>query len=86
MIYTVQTHANSGSWATPDGTQSLRIVHSRREANDVLLDWADTVGRYSDERDAFAFVWKGELDDVTDQYPDFELVFGPRMGIVWNPC
>jgi hypothetical protein len=86
MLYTIQLHANSGNWATPDGRQSLKIAQNKQEVNDLFQDWADTVGRYEDERCAYAFVWKGELDDVTDQYPDCELTFGPRMGINWIPC
>jgi len=53
----------------------------------VLIDWADDHSRYgSDERDATALVWRGHLDDVTDQYPDFQLIMGPRLGVQWHPC
>lgn len=87
MKYTIQTHTESGSWAAPDGTQSLRYAHNKRNCEDILRDWADTVGRFDDERSCSALVWKGDfLDNVTDLYPDFELTLGPRLGIIWNPC
>ena len=53
----------------------------------VLTDWSEEHPRMgSGERDAHALVWKGTLDDVTDQYPDYQLRFGPRMGIQWDRC
>jgi hypothetical protein len=85
MKYTVQLHADSGNWACPDATD-VHHVHSRDAVNGILEDWSDTVGRMDDERCASALVWKGHLDDVTDAYPDFQLVLGPRMGIRWEPC
>jgi hypothetical protein len=87
MKLTIQTHSQSGSFAAPHGRQSLRHVWSKRDAADVLLDWADDHSRYgSDERDATALVWRGHLSDVTDQYPDFALTLGPRLGVHWDPC
>ena len=86
MNYTVQTHAESSNWACPHGRQSLHHVTSKQQAEDVLRDWSDTVGRLDDERCAFALVWHGHLKDVTDQYPDAELRFGPRMGVRWFGC
>ena len=86
MKYTIQTHAASGNWAAPSGRDSLRHVYSKREAADVLNDWAETVGRYDDERCASALVWVGHHDDTTDLYPDWTLTMGPRLGVVWNRC
>lgn len=86
MDYTVQTHADSGNWACPDGTQSLSFVTNKRDAEGVLQDWSETVGRYDDERCASALVWVGHHDDTTDLYPDFVLTFGPRMGVRWEPA
>lgn len=85
MTYTVQLHAESGSWACPDGTD-VKHASSKRAAADLLLDWADTVGRYDDEHCASALVWKGRYRDVTWLYPDFQLVLGPRMGVKWLPA
>jgi hypothetical protein len=87
MKLTVQTHSQSGSFACPNGRQSLRHVYSKSDAADVLIDWADQHPRIgSDEQDATALVWVGHLDDVTDQYPDWELTLGPRLGVRWNLC
>jgi hypothetical protein len=87
MKLTVQTHSLSGSFASPDGKQSLRHVWSKRDAAECLIDWSDDHSRVgSEERDACALVWKGHLKDVTDQYPDYELSMGPRLGVVWSPC
>lgn len=87
MRYTVQTHSNSGSFASPDGKRSLYRVNSKREAADILLDWADEHPRIgSDERDAYAMVWIGHFYDVTDCYPDFELTLGPKLGVRWANC
>lgn len=87
MKLTVQLHSLSGSFASPSGKQSLFFVQSKRQASDLLSDWSDDHPRVgADEREAFALVWKGHLPDVTDQYPDFELSMGKRLGTVWNRC
>jgi hypothetical protein len=85
MKYTVQLHADSGNWACPQ-PDDVRHAYSKQQAADLLTDWAETVGRYDDERCASALVWCGHLDDVTDAYPDFELTLGPRLGVRWNRC
>lgn len=85
MTYTVQLHAESGNWACPSGTD-VKYALSKYEATELLRDWAETVGRYDDERCASALVWKGELEDVADTYPDFQLVMGPRLGVQWLPA
>ena len=87
MIYTLQTHTTSGSWAAPDGKSSLHWVRSKKDAAGVLLDWAEEQARYDGtEQDATALVWIGRHIDVTDLYPDFELTLGPRLGVHWNLC
>ena len=87
MFYTVQTLADSGNWAAPWGTDSLHHCDSKAAAEAVLNEWADTVQRLDERRDARALVWCGEwLNDVTDLYPDFELKIGPRHGIQWHGC
>ncbi len=85
MKYTIQPHTDSGNFAAPFGDQSLSHCRSRAECHGILQDWQDTVCRYGDAP-VSALVWKGFYDDTTDVYPDFELTFGPRGGIVWNPC
>jgi len=84
MQYTIQLHADSGNWACPSGTD-VRHANNKQQAVDLLLDWADTVGRYDDERCASALVWRGDHDDVGDLYPDYQLVLGPRLGVQWLP-
>ena len=85
MLYTVQAFANNGSWAAPDGTESLNHFSNRAEVNDGLEDWGDIVARYDDREDAYLMVWCREhLDDVTDLYPDFKVSYGPRGGIRWE--
>jgi hypothetical protein len=84
--YTAQLHSDSGSFAHPEGTQSLRHANNLDNLTFFLENWAERHSRVgSDERDAYLVVWKGELKDVTDIYPDFVLKYGPRMGIVREP-
>lgn len=83
--YTVQKFADSGSWANPEGTD-VCYCYNKQDVNDMFNDWGDTVDRYGERQEAYMIVWCGELDDVTDRYPDFQLRFGPRGGIHWNPC
>lgn len=33
-----------------------------------------------------ALIWIGELDDVTDIYPDFSAITGPRGGVQITRC
>ena len=86
MNYTIQTHAESGSWATPDGTQSLWLVTSKRDAAEHFQQWAAEVGRYGDPACASALVWVGNHRDVTNLYPDWRLSLGPRGGVRWEVC
>jgi hypothetical protein len=85
MRYTVQTFSSCGNFAVPQ-TDEVHRADNKREAEDVLDFWADEVERYAERQHATALVWKGEYDDTTDVYPDFELTIGPKGGIAWNPC
>lgn len=84
--YTMQTFADSGNWANPDGRQSLAWADSLAAVKDAFLDWAEEVGHYDDPRDAYAYVWKGHLKDATDLYPEWQLILGHRLGIRREPC
>jgi hypothetical protein len=83
--YTVQSFADSGNWADPQGNE-VRHYSNKREVNNDLGYWADVVEHHDDRRAAFLMVWCGEFEDVTDQYPDFKVTIGPRGGINWEPC
>jgi len=85
MLYTIQTHTESGSFACPDSKTSLYHCRNKRECNDILLDWSDEVSRY-DDAPCSALVWRGHHADVTDLYPDAEIIIGPRGGCQWHPC
>lgn len=87
MNLTIQTHSESGSFACPNGRQSLRHCSCRAEAALILEGWADVHARYGcDEHDATALVWRGHLKDVTDRQPDWQLCLGPRLGVQWHKC
>ena len=84
--YTFQTISECGSFAAPQGddvhhASSLEVLRSHLE---TWREEHDRVG--SDCEAASLLVWKGDLDDVTDQYPDFEMRLGPRNGAVIIPC
>lgn len=85
MLYTFQRLADSGNWAQPqpDDVEHCASLDALRWE---LNSWADTVDRYDERQAASLMVWVGCLDDVTDQYPDFELKLGPRGGIRREPC
>jgi hypothetical protein len=81
MIHTIQLISESGSFGQPDGTNVY--FGSYELIKGFFQDWVDlheSVG--TDTGYARALVWKGRLQDVTDQYPDYELRLGPRGGIV----
>jgi len=85
MLYTAQAFADNGTWAAPGGRESLHFFSNREEVNGGLDDWADIVGRYDDREDAYLMVWCSEHhSDVTDEYPDFKVSYGPRGGIRWE--
>ena len=83
--YTIQKHCDSGNWTHPF-PQDVFHCANKESVNSLFEDWADTVGQFDDERDAYFIVWCGELDDITDKYPDFKVSYGPRMGIIWERC
>lgn len=47
-------------------------------------DAAENVGAGYEPSEAL--VWKGELEDVTDQYPDYRATIGARGGVRWERC
>ena len=85
MTYTYQKLSESGSFAHPEGGDVGR-AETKAELRLVLEDWAYWHRRVgADERQAVLRVWIGVLHDVTDQYPDFDMVYGPRGGVVEVP-
>jgi hypothetical protein len=86
MKYTYQTISESGSFSAPWG-DDVEHASSVRELRRALEHWQDSHNRVgSDEQDASLMVWKSELDDVTDIYPEFILKGGPRGGVVKESC
>jgi len=85
MLFTIQTHTESGNYASPDGKSSLYHCRNKRECGDILSDWADEVGRY-DDAPCSALVWRGHHRDVTDLDPDAQITIGPRGGLHWSSC
>ena len=84
-VYTFQCLVDSGSWAMPP-SDDVSYSSSLPGLRDSLEDWRETVGRMDDPSLCFLMVWKGRLEDVTDQYPDFILKPGPRGGIIKELC
>jgi hypothetical protein len=84
-IYTFQYLVDSGSWAMPQSDE-VSYSSSLSELRNSLEDWRETVGRMEDPSLCSLMVWKGKLEDVTDQYPDFILKSGPRGGIIKESC
>jgi hypothetical protein len=84
-IYTFQRLIDSGNWAPP---QSDEVSHSSSlpGLRNSLENWRETVERMDDPSLCSLMVWKGKLEDVTDQYPDFILKAGPRGGIIKELC
>lgn len=81
MNYTYQELSNSGNWSNPWGAD-VEHASSMPQLRRALERWGDTNDDYNQRNDASIMVWKGTLDDVTDVYPDFELRFGPRGGVI----
>ena len=84
--YTFQTCSESGSFAAPSPTS---VAHAANLADlDWHLDnWEDQHDRFgADSADASLMVWRGRLDTVQDQYPDFICRRGPRGGMVRELC
>lgn len=86
IMYTVQLFSRSGSFGLP-APEEVHHVRSKKEAGEVLLDWAEQHSRVgSVETDAYALLWKGQLRNVQDQYPDLMLDLGPRLGVRQQQC
>ena len=88
--YTYQIYVNG--YSAPEGPD---VSHSDTisEIKNCLKTERDRAERYGaayESEDAIggasALVWYGELENVTDVYPEFELVFGPRGGIRKTLC
>lgn len=86
MNYTYQRSTESGSFAAPDGTD-VEYARNKKELHLALERWQDDHDRLgADCQQAELVVWKGTLDDVTDQYPDFVIKGGPRGGMIIKEC
>lgn len=90
MKYTYQIYVNG--YASPEG-DDVHHAMSLSELRGILeseRDRAERLGAAYESDDmsggANMLVWSGHLEDVTDVYPDFERVFGPRGGIHRVPC
>lgn len=85
MKVTAQWFGGS-SYGAPDGTE-VEHYGSIKNAKDVLYSRADNAdGRTPCVEESEMLIWLGTLDDVTDQYPEFRLYFGPRGGIRKENC
>lgn len=92
MLYTIERVSECGNFTDETFRRDcLRTAHSRREVAGILSDWAETVGRYSDERYASLLVYRGRIQPdgeplgplADDIYPDWQVTLGPRGGAVW---
>ena len=84
MIYTYQEVTESGSFASPEGTNVL-YAKNRGTLEAALYFWKrahEQVG--TDPGQASLLIWVGYLADVTDAYPDYEAKSGPRGGFRMN--
>jgi hypothetical protein len=80
MKVTIQLYAESGNWATPTGEDCIKCESLKDALDNHFCHWVSEVSRFDDEQCAKALVWFGHYDDVTDLYPDYEIVVGPRGG------
>jgi hypothetical protein len=83
--YTLQKHAESENWAPPQ-SDDVTYCSSVADLRWHLEDWAEIVGLFDVPSVASIMVWKGTLEDVTDQYPDFIMRIGPRGGVIKETC
>lgn len=82
--YTVQFHI--AGYATPDGNDVM-YADSIAAIKHALQRWhgdAEQVGAGYEPSEAL--VWQGEIENVTDQYPDYQAIIGPRGGVQWTRC
>ena len=90
MKYTYQPFING--YGFPEGRNVLYAdsITELKGYLDMEKRQAERLGAAYESEDmpggAQLRVWIGHLEDVTDVYPDFELVFGPRGGIHRTPC
>lgn len=81
MKYTYQAISTSGSFALPKPTD-VDYADSIADLRRSLELWVDDGANVGvDSADQSLVVWIGTFDDVTDQYPNFELWLGPRGGL-----
>ena len=80
MKVTIQLYAESGNWACPTGQDVIKCSSLKKAVDWEFFHWVNEVSRYNDEQCAKALVWFGHYDDVTDVYPDREIVVGPKGG------
>ena len=80
MKYTIQLCSESGSFGHPfgDDVEHANGLAGLKELFDYWQRQHDIVG--SDRADARMLVWISYIDDVTDIYPDFEILAGIRGG------
>lgn len=78
--YTVQTLSESGSFSQPEGTDVL-YASKKTDIERILWEWReDHRGVGADPDSAYLYAWSGDLDDVTDKYPDWHAFIGRRGG------
>ncbi len=74
------------SYAAPAGT-AVEHFSSLAVAKDVLYSRAENAdGRTPCVEESEMLIWRADLSDTTDIYPDLRLYFGPRGGIRTEPC
>jgi hypothetical protein len=83
MKMTYQLISASGSFWSPCGTD---VVHGDKRQAALLLDkWIyqhAKVGAADADAELFAFI--GDISDVSDMAPDYEIYRGKRGGTVWS--
>ena len=90
MKYTFQIYVNG--YALPQGSEvghasnKEEIYDEMRSARDEALRYGAAYESEDNKGGATARVWTGHLSDITDVYPDFDVVFGPRGGLHCVPC
>jgi hypothetical protein len=83
-MFTYQEVSQSGSFSPPSGTD-VHHAHSSDDVEAALEEWGYTHDKVGSRReDASLLVWNGELKDVTDFYPDFEVCYEMRPQLVWK--
>lgn len=73
------------SYALPDG-KDVEHFASIQDAKDTLWRRSDFDPFYPCVEDSEMLCYFGELEDVTDIYPDFRLYIGPGGGVRREAC